>query len=124
MPQQRTPERVRFSYREGPSYQVVYATGARGAVTPQGRIKFDLFAEFPAAPSEEVRNLNPDGTLVAPVPLPDAHPETVEVMRQLQVGVFMSIGDAEIVAKWLQEMADEAKSIRESAQAAKKERLA
>jgi hypothetical protein len=36
----------------------------------------------------------------------------------------MSIGDAEIVAKWLQEMADEAKSIRESAQAAKKERLA
>jgi len=121
MAQQKESMKVRFLYREGPNYQVVHATGARGAVTPQAGIKFDLYTEFPLAPLEEVRSLNQDGTLTDPIQAQDSESGIVDVVRQLQVGVSMSIADAESIAKWLQEKANEAKSAMQTIQSIKKE---
>lgn len=110
MPQEKQSSRVRFTYREGPDYRTMHATGARGAVTPQGNIRFDLFTEFPLAPTDEIRNLNQNGTIGDPEESSDGVSGTIDIVRQLQVGVVLSPGDAESLGVWLKEKAEEARS--------------
>ena len=109
MPQEKGPTKVFFKYEQGAGYRLVHATGARGAMTPSGDILFELFTEFAVPPSEEIRRINPNGTLGE---LESAPPkkETVEIIRQLQIGVVVSPSDAESIGKWLLRKVEEAKS--------------
>lgn len=120
MPQEKEQTKVFFKYEQGAGYRIVHATGARGAITPSGGILFELFTEFAVPPSEEIHRLNPNGTLGG---LEFAHPkkETVEISRQLQVGVVVSPDDAESIGKWLLKKVEEAKSRQAIVQSKKEE---
>jgi len=109
MPQEKEQAKVFFKYEQSDGYRIVHATGARGALTPNGDILFELFTEFALMPSEEIRRLNPNGTL-GELECPQPRKQTVEMFRQLQVGVVVSPGDAETIGKWLLKKVEEAKS--------------
>lgn len=114
MPQDKSHEKVQFQYREGHGYRLIHVSGARGAATPGGLIKVDLFSEYGIAPSEEVYALTAQGTIgerIAASP----KPEGIEVVRELQIGVVVSPRDAEAIAKWLLDKVEEARTIKKAA---------
>jgi len=102
MAENKQPSQLHFTYEKAEGYGLVHATGARGALTPGGDIMFELFSEAGVPPEEEVHELNPDGSLGRLVdPAPDK--ETIQVLRRLQVGVAVSLEDADKIADWLKE---------------------
>lgn len=89
--------RVVFLYETSPEYQIVYANGAFGGITPRGDIKFDLFIEFVKAPEEVVHIMTPDGL----GPEVEREPAKTPFTRESQVGVIMSPDQAKSLAHWL-----------------------
>ena len=91
--------RVVFSYERNPEYRVLYANGAHGGVTPKGEYKFDLFFECAATPEEVAHSITPDGL----GPEVERNPPQAPVIRELQVGVVMTVGGAKSLAHWILE---------------------
>jgi hypothetical protein len=90
-------DNVIFTYQKNPDYRIKYANGAFGGVTPKGEIKFDLFVEYLQNPEETVHSMTPDGL----GPEIDRTPEKPPIVRESQVGIIMSIGEAKSLAAWL-----------------------
>ncbi|MFB6273891.1 MAG: hypothetical protein ABEL51_13455 [Salinibacter sp.] len=102
------PNTVNFTYQKSDDYRIVHVTGAWGGLTPQGYIKFDLYTEYGPAPVRETREISEDGQLGELVELEregDFPDGTMNLIRQMQVGVVMSPSDAENLAQWLLEKA-------------------
>jgi len=111
MPKDDALGRVEFQYRCALDYHLIHATGAAGGVTPGGDVKFDLFSEFANIPDVERWSLNEKGALQSRIP-PESKDETITVLREKQVGVVMSLGNAEGLANWLLKKVLEAKEHR------------
>lgn len=89
--------RVHFQFTKDPEYRVVYANGAFGGPTPRGDIKFDLFIEYGGSPEEVVHSMTPDGL----GPEVERSPEQMPFVRESQIGVIMSLGQAKSFGHWL-----------------------
>ena len=89
--------RVVFQFEKNPEYRVIYANGAFGGATPRGDIKFDLFIEYAGSPEEVAHSMTPDGL----GPEVERSPEDMPFVRESQIGVIMSPGQAKSFGHWL-----------------------
>ncbi len=96
------PRRIRYRYVKHPDYRVVFANGAVGGATPRGDIKFDLFIEYVEVPEETAHSVTPDGI----GPEVERNPTDPPFIRQSQMGVIMSPGQARSLAHWLMGQVD------------------
>ncbi len=92
-----------YRYEKHPEYRIVSANGAVGGATPRGDVKFDLFLEYLEVPEETVHSITLDGI----GPEIDRSPKDPPFIRQSQVGVIMSPGQAKALAYWLMGQVDQ-----------------
>ena len=97
-------ERVKFIYTKSPDYKVAYVNGIYGGLTAKGELKFDFFQEFSPFPDEELFEVTPDGRKGEPIQ-PDLQQE-VEVIREKQFGIIMTMSFAKALCGWLDEKLD------------------
>jgi hypothetical protein len=96
-------QKISFRYKVSPNFAAYAIDGVHGGLTPNGEIMMNVFHERPAIPQKTVHEINPDGTLG----------ETIEkegkksIIRDVPFGLSMSPSTARIIAKWLNEKADE-----------------
>ena len=106
----RPPEspRVAFDYIKANLFRVVHADGIVGSVTPSGGVHLAFFSERAPIPKREVRAITPAGAIG------DFIPEGSEmrnaVIREVDVGVMMSLDVAEALVGWLNQRIDESKN--------------
>lgn len=92
---QATQTKVRFVYKKSEGYQTHYANGAYGAITPRGDMEFNFFFEHRDVPEDEVMKV--EGNQLTP----EEYPSTdVTVIRDINVGIIMTIEQAEALGKW------------------------
>jgi hypothetical protein len=91
---------VRFVFSKAADYRLIPATGVFGGPTPSGQIKMSFMVDHGTEPDSVVHAMTADGTLGEEV---DREPKTKTITRELQVGIVLDLGTAEIIAKWLQE---------------------
>jgi 4-hydroxyphenylpyruvate dioxygenase-like putative hemolysin len=114
----KTPHSIRFQYEDAADYRLIYSTGAQGGVMPNGLIKFDMYVEFHTSPSAEMRSLLGNGQL-GDTAVEGQATDAIRVTRRREIGVVMNAHDVRSLAKWLQEKADEADTLREAVVKAK-----
>ena len=91
-------QNVRISYPASNDYEVIYANGAHGGITPDGtEIKFDLYQEYGQPPEYETRQIHgvKMGDIVS------KQPATPDIVRERVVGVIMTLDKAEVLANWM-----------------------
>ena len=96
------PETVKFAYTEAPDYKIIYANGVYGGLTGKDELRFDFFQEFRPAPSEEVHEITEEGKpglLVSE----DRDAQQLELIREKQINVVMTISAAKALYKWLED---------------------
>ena len=99
-------KQVKFEFYESPEYRHIYANGAFGGPTAKGEIKFDLFIEYRKGPDAVYHSVTPDGL----GPEVDREPEDLPFIRESQVGVVMTVSEAENFARWLMGHVEQVKS--------------
>ena len=98
--------RISFDYIKSSHFRVIRADGAIGSVTPNGHIHFALYSERPAIPRQMVYELDADGKLGKE--LPDQTVSRSDVVREMEVDVFLTVETAESVRQWLEDTIKEA----------------
>lgn len=96
---------VKFEFRKSPDYRQIYANGAFGGPTAKGEMKFDLFIEYRQGPDAVYHSVTPDGL----GPEVRREPDDLPFIRESQVGIVMTIGEAENFARWLLGHVEQAK---------------
>jgi hypothetical protein len=99
---QKLPETIKFIYTKSPDYKVIYSNGIYGGLTGNLELRFDLFQEFKQFPSEETREINEDGS-VGRLISESQDSQQLEIIREKQIGVIMTITTAKALHKWLEE---------------------
>ena len=102
----RSEEIVKFVFSTAPGYRVVSANAAWGGLTPRGDLKVDFAIDSLRTPDVVVNSVTPGGGLGPEI---ERQPAERLVSRELQVGVILSIANAESIANWLLEKVREAK---------------
>ena len=95
-----TKPTIKFEYLKSASFRVVHSDGVFGGTTPQGDIFVSFYNERFPLPKSLVNEVEPDGTL-GPEVRSDRVEEGRNVIRELEVGVHLSVPMAKIVAEWL-----------------------
>ncbi len=99
--------KVRIEFEKSPHYRLMPADGAWGGPTPRGRIMVNFFVDIPSAPYSITHDLTEDGQLGTELERSPAVDGTIpRVARELQVGVLLSLEDAEGVGRWLLEQVE------------------
>ena len=93
--------RISFDYIKSSHFRVIRADGAIGSVMPNGHIHFALYSERPAIPRQMVYELDADGKLGKE--LPDQTVSRSDVVREMEVDVFLTVETAESVRQWLED---------------------
>jgi hypothetical protein len=95
-----------------PLFREVHADGAFGGITPRGLIHFVLYAERVPIPREMVYDVQDDSLIEKP----ELRVSREGIIRELQVGAYLSIDTAEALSKWLQQQVEEARKLLKGAQ--------
>jgi hypothetical protein len=98
---------VAFALAEDPNYRVVAANGVWGGVTPRGKFLVNFFVESNTTPSRIVHEVTADGRLGREI---EREGVEIGITRTLQVGVLMSIEEAESIADWMKRRVTEYRS--------------
>jgi hypothetical protein len=98
---------IDFVFEYDPAYRVIATNGVWGGLTPRGDLKLDFFVESQATP-DSVRHEVVDGNLGKEI---SRSPERA-IARRLQVGVLLSIDDAENLRDFLKLKIEEIKKAR------------
>ena len=101
------PEELRVHMIKDPAFREIHADGAFGSVTPRGYIHFVLYAERAPIPREIVYEVDDDGF----TEIPELRVSREGIIRELQVGAYLSIDAAEALSEWLRERVAEAKNL-------------
>ena len=96
--ERRIPETIKFVYKKSDDYKSIYANGAQGGITVRGDFKFDLFHEYLLSPEEEIYKLTDTGDLGDKI---EEEQDQKVMVRELKVGLTMSIQQAKSLADWL-----------------------
>jgi len=98
MPESLLPSSVKFHYIKGHLFRIIHVDGAIGGITPQRQIFVSLFSERAALPTLIEYDLSPEGVLG-----PEKRREGKEgLVREMDVGVVLSIEGAQQLAEFLQ----------------------
>lgn len=98
---------VRIEFERLSSYRVIPADGAWGGPTPRGQILVNFFVDVPTSPLSVTHGLSGDGQLGPEIERSPALSEGApRVSREFEIGVLLSVEDAEGVAHWLLEQVD------------------
>ena len=89
---------VKFYFEHDPSYRVVAANGVWAGVTARGDIKLDFFVESHGTPTEVVNLITPEGSLG---PELNRTPPAPRINRRMQIGVLLSIEQADDIANFV-----------------------
>ena len=89
--------RVTFYYEHDPGYRLVPANGAWIGITPRGDIRVDFFVEAWGAPEHVVNLLTPSGELGPEL----ARSPATRITRRMQVGVLLSLEQADSTADFI-----------------------
>lgn len=91
--------KVDFHYIKANSFQVVFANGVWGGITPRGYIGMNFFSERFPIPKKLVHETKTDGTLG-----PETSRETkTGIIREVNVEVQMDLAVAKGFRSWLDE---------------------
>jgi hypothetical protein len=93
-----SPSSVKYENVFPPGYEVKYASGALGTVTPRGELVIHFFVESPRLDSSENFAVLPDGRLGAKI-----DPQTTQAIfeRHMGPGVVLSREGAYALYSWL-----------------------
>jgi hypothetical protein len=114
------PEKLFFDYIKSNDFRVIHADGAFGGLTPQGLVFVTLYAERPPIPTRIGYTVAQDGQ--GHIKLGDELKEERVcrdgIVRDLEVGVMMSVAVAESLRDWLSVRIAQARETFETAPAA------
>lgn len=105
---QEIPTKVRFVYKKLEEYKTHYVNGAYGAITPRGDFEFNFFFEHRDIPEDEIMNVE-EGQLKPE----EQHSTEVTIIRDIKVGLIMTLEQAENLSEWLISTIDEYKKKQE-----------
>lgn len=104
--------KVTFEFARSADYRVVAANGAWGGVTPQGDFFLDFFVDHWRIPDEISNLIDTNGLLGREV---ERKPSAALVAtRTRQVGVVLTLDQAENLARFIQTRIDALKGAREA----------
>lgn len=89
---------VKFVFRQAPGYRVIAANGVWGGVTPRGDLSMDFYVEALSTPESIAHLVRADGKLGDEL---SRSPAERPFVRELQVGVLLSLSQAESIGRWL-----------------------
>jgi hypothetical protein len=89
---------VKFVLTRAADYRIVAANGVWGGVTSRGDFRADFFVESVMTPESVSHLVNPDGKLGRELSrVPSERP----YVRELQVGLVLTLEHAESIGRWL-----------------------
>lgn len=100
---------AKFYYEYDPNYRLVAANGIWGGITPRGDVRLDFFVESVGIPESVTNLITPEGNLG---PELSRSPER-RFIRRLQVGVLLSLEEAESISDFITEKIAEFRKRRE-----------
>jgi len=103
------PKEIRFFFEYDKDYRIIATNGVWGGTTPAGDIQLDFFVQKIGVPESILNRVTEDGRLGDEI---SRQPEK-RVVRRLQVGVLMSVEDAEHLASFLTDKISQMKKLRE-----------
>lgn len=106
----KTPSEVQFFFEYDKDYRIVATNGVWGGITPRADIQLDFFVERLGVPESIVNKVTEEGRLGGEI----SREPPKRVVRRLQVGVLMSLEDAELLEKFLTERIKDVKKIKET----------
>lgn len=92
--------KVKFRYVKGNDHRIIHADGAKGGLTNRGFLLIDFFAEYPNYFNDELHKITKAGQLEQIVQKVDTS-QPIELIRERQIGVMMSISVAKSLAIWI-----------------------
>jgi hypothetical protein len=102
MPENVSPNAVKFHYIKGNFFRVIHADGVIGGLTPHGGIFLSLYSERGAIPQVIEQSVNPDGTLGD-----EKKREGKDgLVREVEVGVILNGRTAKGIGEWLLRQAE------------------
>lgn len=115
MPDNPVPLDVQFHYIKSNFFRVLHVDGMIGGPTPAGLIFLSLYNERGAIPQITVHDVT-EGGEVGPERMNDRVTKQ-GIVREVEVGLIMSVETATSVVAWLQEKIDVAKKMRAAMEA-------
>jgi hypothetical protein len=96
--------KVTFHYEKSPQLRAVHASGAYGGLTPELGIYMGLFNEHAVMPEETTNTVTETGqvgTELERKPKARREPGHAELIRQIEVEVYLSVETARAIRGWL-----------------------
>lgn len=97
---------VKFVYRRAADYRIIPANGVWGGVTPRGDLLAEFYVESLTTPETVTHLVRADGRLGEEL---SRAPAQRPFVREVQVGLVLSLAQAESIGKWLVNKAEEFK---------------
>lgn len=104
---------LKFSFEYDPGYRIVAANGVWAGVTARGDIQLDFFVESHGVPAEVVNLITPEGSLG---PELTRSPAERKFVRRVQVGILLSIGQADDIADFIKAKVAEFRNLQQRRQ--------
>lgn len=101
---------AKFLFTKANDYRVIAANGVWGGVTPRGDVKVDFFVESLSLPESVSHLVKADDKLGDEL---SRSPKDRPFVREIQVGVILSIHQAESIGRWLMSKGAEFKKLQE-----------
>ena len=105
--------KAKFVFHRAADYRTVAANAVWGGVTPRGDILVEFALETIEDPESVVNSVRSDGKLGDEL---SRIPREVTFRRELQVGVVLSVDNAESIGQWLIAKAAELKKLTQGGQ--------
>lgn len=102
------PTEVRFFFEYDKDYRIIATNGVWGGTTPSGDIQIDFFVEKIGTPESILNKITEDGRLGDEI---NRQPEK-KIVRRLQMGILMSVENAEVLATFLRDKVSAMKKIK------------
>ena len=84
------PSEVEFFFELDKDYRIIASNGVWGGLTPRGQLQLDFFVEKLAIPDSIKNAISEDGRIGKEL----SRSPMKRVVRRLQVGILLSIGEA------------------------------
>jgi hypothetical protein len=95
--ERKLPSEMEFFFEIDKDYRIVASNGAWGGVTPRGDIQVDFFVEKQGTPESIKNRISEEGAIGEVVEMKPPK----RIVRKLQVGVLMTLEEAQNLVKFL-----------------------
>lgn len=109
------PTSLKFDFVKSSLFRTIHVDGVVGGVTPQRSVYMALFNERLPLPRQTTYVVNPDGQLGDEIL--ELRDSRVAIVREMEVGIVMSVETTEAIINWLQQAVDKAKRTQKDQQA-------